>query len=63
VDEPTIATTRTHGRTHVIGRGRFRGRKLTLKLQHLNRGRYSFTLLGRIGRKWVEIGHTSIVGS
>lgn len=60
-DEPTIATTRLRGRTRLIGRGRFRGRKLTLKLRHLHRGRYSLTLLGRTGHKWAVIGHTSLI--
>jgi hypothetical protein len=55
-----IATAKVHRHTRVIAHGRVRHHRLTLTFTHLQRGRYSVTVLGLSGHKWVVIGHTSI---
>jgi hypothetical protein len=59
-DKAVIATASIHGHTRVIGRGRIRHHRLTLRVDHLQRGRYILTMLCRTGHKWAVIGDTSL---
>jgi hypothetical protein len=56
-----IATAKVAGHTRTIGRGTVQGRKLRLKLTHLQRGTYHVTLKRRSGKRWVVIGTSTLV--
>jgi hypothetical protein len=63
-DGRAVATVRVNGRTTVIGTGRIRNHKLSLKLARLRAGRYRLTLVElRPHHRAVVIGHTTLTVS